>query len=187
MLLVTSAEKTDNVEKLSNIMDFSNYPAGHHLYSQQHKAQLGKFKDELSSLKVVEFCGLRSKTYAFTVAAAEQEQSLDGIARPTYMVKHTMESKCKGVTRAYKKTIAFDQFTNCLRKLDLVRVTQFQIRSKDHKLYTAKVDKLCFSSFDSKRHLFDCGIHSVPYGSIFIDLAADISCPMCAVHNDTPK
>ena len=136
MLLVTSAEKTDNVEKLSNIMDFSNYPAGHHLYSQQHKAQLGKFKDELSSLKVVEFC---------------------------------------------------DQFTNCLRKLDLVRVTQFQIRSKDHKLYTAKVDKLCFSSFDSKRHLFDCGIHSVPYGSIFIDLAADISCPMCVVHNDTPK
>jgi hypothetical protein len=39
------------------------------------------------------------------------------------------------------------------------------IRSKKHKIKTITQKKKALSYFDSKRWLFDCGVHSVPYGS----------------------
>ena len=38
------------------------------------------------------------------------------------------------------------------------------IRCHRHHLYTVKQTKLSLSSFDDKRYLLDCSIHSLPYG-----------------------
>jgi hypothetical protein len=164
LLCVRTPAPGNSTERIKDAVDFSNYHPTHPLYSVEHKAELGYWKDELKGGKISEFCGLRSKTYAFLLSGSEG-----------------VNSKCKGVTKAYKKKITFDNYVDCVKGFDQFRITQYQIRAKDHNLYTVRVNKLCFSSFDDKRYLFSCGVHSVPYGSIYIN--ENGGCPMCPVHN----
>ena len=163
LICVRTTTPGNSTEKIKDFVDFSNYSPSHPLYSLQHKAELGFWKDELKGRKISEFCGLRSKTYAFLVKDSPENSE--------------MSSKCKGVTKAYKKKITFENYVDCVKYFDQFRITQFQIRAKDHYLYTLKVNKLCFSSFDDKRYLFSCGVHSVPYGSCYI--SKNEMCPMC--------
>ena len=46
--------------------DFSEYPKDHPSYSISNKKAFGYFKDELNSVPMEEFVGLRPKCYAFT-------------------------------------------------------------------------------------------------------------------------
>ena len=169
LLQVRNAIPTDNIDKLKNQIDFSNYPTSHDRFSLKHKNQLGFWKDELKGATMTDFCGLRSKTYAFLVAGGTQNEKL-------------LQSKCKGVTKSYRKQISFEEYKNCVRTFDRVTLTQYQIRAKTHTIYTAQIEKLCFSSFDDKRFLLNCGVHSLPYGSKFITQSQDV-CPLCKIHN----
>ena len=45
--------------------DFSEYPINHPLYDTSNRKGLGFFKDELNSIPMKEFVGLRPKCYAF--------------------------------------------------------------------------------------------------------------------------
>ena len=49
----------------ANRYDFSEYPLDHPLYDTSNRKALGFFKDELNSIPMREFVGLRSKCYAF--------------------------------------------------------------------------------------------------------------------------
>ena len=61
--------ETDNIYKdmLENkiLYDFSNYPINHLNYDITNKKVLGKFKDELHSLIITVFIGLKPKMYSF--------------------------------------------------------------------------------------------------------------------------
>ena len=61
--------ETDNIYKdmLENkiLYDFRNYPINHPNYDITNKKVLGKFKDELNSLIITEFIGLKPKMYSF--------------------------------------------------------------------------------------------------------------------------
>ena len=162
-LMITSTETIDPYEKLKHIFDFSNYPKTSPKFSTEHTNQLGRFKDELQSLRMKEFVGLRSKTYAFLL---EEERG-----------RNVLKSKAKGVKKAYKKTLGFDKFKQCIETLAKTTVEQYHIRSSNHIVRTLKVQKTAFSSFDDKRFLF-CSIHSAPYGSRLITENVD-KCPFC--------
>ena len=85
-----------------------------------------------------EFIGLRSKSYACML---EGDRGKDDVLR----------SKCKGVTRGYKKTLNFQQFKQCVETLAKTTIKQYHIRASNHIVKTLKVHKTCFSSFDDKR------------------------------------
>jgi len=51
------------------------------------------------------------------------------------------------------------------------------ISSIKHEIRINSVNKLAFSSYDSKRYIFPCGIHSVPYGHYI--LKENKNCPHC--------
>ena len=146
--------EVDVLEKMSSIFDFSNYPKTSNKFSKQHASKLGFWKDELQGSRMKEFVGLRSKTYAYLLEEAAQ--------------KTTLKSKCKGVTKGYKKTLDFHQFKKCVETFAKTTVKQYHIRASNHVVKTLKVHKTCFSSFDDKRYLMPCGIHSVAYGSRLI-------------------
>ena len=61
--------ETDDIYKdmleNKNLYDFSNYPINHQNYDITNKKVLGKFKDELNSLIITEFIGLKPKMYSF--------------------------------------------------------------------------------------------------------------------------
>lgn len=172
VLHVRNSKQTENIEKISHLIDFSNYPPAHKSYSIENKNKLGFFKDELQGDTMTNFCGLRSKTYAFLLSNKEKNKSI-------------LHSKCKGVTRAYRKKISFASYKKCVLTYNSVHTVQYQIGAKDHKLHTTKMNKLAFSSYDDKRWIFQCGVHSVPYSSVLIRKANE-HCPLCKINNPLP-
>ena len=62
--------KTDDIYKDmlkdKNLYDFSEYPKDHPNYDITNKKVLMKFKDEMKSLIITEFIGLKPKMYSFT-------------------------------------------------------------------------------------------------------------------------
>ena len=63
--MLTSCSSKDMVTNAADRYDFSEYPLDHPLYDTSNRKALGFFKDELNSVPIQEFVGLRSKCYAF--------------------------------------------------------------------------------------------------------------------------
>lgn len=170
ILSVQTKKKSSNLKKLNEIMDYSNYPPHHSLYNNTRKNKLGFFSDELSGRRINQFCGLRSKTYAYILKERKNQNN-----------EKFLHTKCKGVTKGYRKTISFQNYADCLKEIKNFRLTQYQIQAKNHIITTNKIDKLCFGSYDDKRYILPCGIHSVAYGHNCTKKKV-IKCYMCDVY-----
>jgi hypothetical protein len=143
------------IPHIQNHMDFSNYDRSNPLFNNEHKAELGYFKDELKGTQIcTEFVGLRAKCYALKLKDAQM----------------ILEKKvCKGLGRiAITNRLKFKHYKKCLYKRKLKRFHFHSIRSTKQNVSTVLINKKAISHFDSKRWLFNCGIHSSPYGSILI-------------------
>jgi hypothetical protein len=152
---------------VNQYMDFSNYPHNHPDFDESNKAQLGFFKNELGGNKrCLHFVGLRPKCYSLNLINVN--------------TKEKSEKKiCKGLGRAaIKNRLQFKQYKNCLRRGKIIRHEFASIRASKHRVSTIIQKKKALSHFDCKRWLFNCGIHSVPYGSKTIKKYYDI-CPFC--------
>ena len=165
--------KVNDPERLfqacDDILDFSNYPKSHPKFSNDKKAKLGCFKDELAgSVRCLEFVGLRSKCYAM-----KQESLIENSQASDKKV-------CKGIGKiAIKNRLKFETYKKCLFAGKIHKETFHSIRSQKHLLKTVLIQKRALSYTDTKRWLFDCGIHSVPYGSFMIQMFSN-QCPRCA-------
>jgi hypothetical protein len=149
-------------KKISHIMDFSNLPNDHPFFSKNHQNQLFYFKDEAHGQTIKKFVGLRAKSYAI--------ETMD----------KTQTTKLKGVTKAYKKTFNFDSYLDCLKQNQVLSVTQYNIRSRDHQLTLDKSTRQALTSYDANRYLLPCGVHSYAYGCMWIETIQSLSfCPYC--------
>ena len=61
--------------------DFSEYPLDHPRYNTSNRKALGFFKDELNSIPMLEFVGLRRKCYAFH-CTGEVEKNVIDLTKP---------------------------------------------------------------------------------------------------------
>ena len=149
------------MERLQDVMDFSNFPPDHKFFTKDKEKELGYLKNEHPNKEIVSFVGLRSKTYAIQLAGGSEK------------------IKSKGVPHRTKDMIPLSALEDCLVSQSKLSVIFKAIRSKDHQLQVIQSEKVAFSSFDDKRYLF-CEIHSVPYGSIVIQRRGEnLSCPFC--------
>ena len=110
---------------------------------------VGKFKDELNGLCMTRFIGLRSKLYFF--------EYLDWFG--VVCGKNT----AKGVQKAMKKRLTFDDYDRCLKTMRTKIVNMNSIRPELHKLFTYKINKIGLSAFDDKRYILD-GISTLAHG-----------------------
>jgi len=151
------------IQCLADYMDFSNYDPSHPSYNATNKNKLGLFKDETGGKQILDFIGMRSKTYCIRYANDPK-----------------LHVRTKGVSRGYRSLITMEHFRNCLDTQSQHVMKMYHIGSKNHIITTKKIRKIAFSSFDDKRYLL-CPIHSVPYGSVLIDiyLANNEMCPYC--------
>lgn len=163
--------KVSNKEKfqkhVNTFMDYSNYPSNHLLFNEKNKAKLGFFKDELcGKFKCLEFVGLRSKCYAMKLKEKKTNFSSE-------------KKVCKGIGRsAIKNRLNFQQYRQCLFKNEIIRQKFHSIRSINHNIKTFSIQKKALNFLDTKRWIFNCGIHSVPYGSYLIQKHYG-KCPRC--------
>ena len=155
--ITTKADITQELKKLSDFFDFSNYSPQHPLYSSQNKKVPGLFKDEAGGEIITEFVGLRSKMYSFVFA-------------------HGAESKAaKGVKRnVIKNELHHADYKKCLFQSEQMEHAFRTISSKAHNVATNESRKVSLSPFDDKRYLIDA-VNSLPYGHYKLaSMAADV-------------
>ena len=98
---------------------------------------------------MIEFVGLRSKSYTFTYIDNNNIERCD--------------KKLKGIKKnIIKETINFKHYYNWLTLKEEYRKMN-TIRSYEHQLYTAEINKKALGAFD-KIYILENGINSLPYG-----------------------
>ncbi|XP_053205831.1 uncharacterized protein LOC128390178 [Panonychus citri] len=140
--------KTDNINHdlqiLSHLMDFSNYPQSHNLFSNENKKKIGFVKNEVAGDEILEFIGIKPKLYAL--------KTLSGVKK-----------RAKGVPRVSLNKITFDDFHNCLMNESTESGTASRIQSTNHNIQVVSQTKLMITPFEDKRFYLN-KIESVPYG-----------------------
>ncbi len=179
ILQVPAKSEEMALEKLKDVMDFSNYNPKHQFHNLTRKNKLGFLKNEVPNGRIREFVGIRSKTYAFVtnnIIFGDDDQLYEIMTSD----EENLESRAKGVKKAFKRKILFQDYKDCLINKQTKSIKQIGIISKNHVNYLIESEKIAFSSFDDKRYLL-CAIHSCPYGSSLIDYFNENngSCFMC--------
>ena len=121
-----------------------------------NKKVFGKFKDELGGLVMSEFCAHRAKTYVFLI---DEFNDID------YEKRGIINKKAKGTKKCViQNQIIFNDYVNVLfNKTPLIK-SQFGFRTRNHEIYTEKINKIALSSNDDKIIQCDDGITTYPYG-----------------------
>jgi len=140
--LIYEVETDDLYEdmlKIQDNFDCSEYPKDHILYNPINKKVIGKFKDEVASGVISEFIALRPKLYSYLVEGEDK--------------KHI---KCKGVAKSFvKHHIRHETLKEVLygtTKEECFQYAKFKcIRSTEHKINTIEVNKISLNPFDNKR------------------------------------
>ena len=124
-------------EKNQSVFDTSNYPLDNiHKIPLRNKQKLGAFKDENHGNIMIEFVGLRSKSYALRV-------DHDKIIK-----------KAKGITRCtVRDQLTFQNYLECLQHNSTKYCQMSIFRSIKHDIFTQKINKSSLSASDDKRFL----------------------------------
>ena len=111
--------------------DTSDYPEKHPsgIKTGINKKVIGKFKDAVGGKQITHFVGLRPKLYSFEVEDNSETR------------------KAKGVKKnVIKNALSFEDYKNCLFSEEEVMKDMNIIRSKNHDIYSMRVNKLALSA-----------------------------------------
>ncbi|XP_074656698.1 uncharacterized protein LOC141909913 [Tubulanus polymorphus] len=154
---LTYAIRTDDLyadmAEISDQFDFSAYPTGHPLFSDNNKNVLGKFKDETNSSPIKEFCGLRSKMYSMVYLSPDNDGTL--------VEKKTAKGVAKYVV---KQSVSHDNYIRCITEKSILMTGMRSIRSFNHKIHSVHLNKVGLSPYDDKRYILDDGVSTLAYG-----------------------
>ncbi|EFA08493.1 hypothetical protein TcasGA2_TC006145 [Tribolium castaneum] len=124
----------------------------------------GLMKDENHGKIMLEFVGLRSKMYSYTVDSDTEDEEHDYDEVGPAIKRKKFVKKSKGCTKSSIKHITFNDYKKCLFDLDIFRSTQRLIRSKKHSVYSIKQEKVVLSPYDDKRILLRNTTDTRPWG-----------------------
>ena len=72
--LIRTKDIYQDMEQDKELYDTSDYPKDHPLHSTVNKKVIGKFKDEVNGVPIVEFVGLRAKMYSILTEDVEEDK-----------------------------------------------------------------------------------------------------------------
>ena len=147
--------ESDALEKY----DFSGYPFDHPLYSEKNKKIIGMMKDELDSIPLEEVVALRPKCYCLKYHGKVKKNQIvnkeDIVEKPT----------AAGTKRSIKDSkLKFNHYLKTLMTKKNQYVTQNNIISHKHTLYTVNQTKISLSAQDTKRYILSDGINTLAHG-----------------------
>ena len=127
------------------VLDTSNYPKDHPLYSNVNTSRLGCFKDEAKGKKIVEFICLCPKQYSFILEGG----------------KH--DNRAKGVKSYKRDTLTHEDYRLVYETHEFKAVTQQFLQSRHHLMRTIRQTRCALSPWEDKR-AWDSPNRSYPYG-----------------------
>lgn len=170
------------LESVKQHLDTSSFPRWHPLYSAENARVPGKFKDELCDggrLGIMrEFVGLRAKVYAMDILYLDQGFEGAGAGRQV--------KRLKGLKKdVVKRQVRLEDYRDMIQEAGVVgadaRHAQVVLRSRLHQITTERQTKRSLSSYDDKRYVLACGVHTLAYGNVALtDGSLEHGCPFCA-------
>lgn len=137
------------------VLDTSNYPVDHPLYTTFNESRLGCFKDEAQGVEIEEFICLSPKQYSFINIEGDRE------------------NRAKGVKKYKHKSLSHEDYRNAYRTHATKQVEQKMLQSKQHVMRTIHQKKKALSIWESKRAWIGEN-ESVPYGHHCLPKPMDI-------------
>ncbi|PSN30172.1 hypothetical protein C0J52_26449 [Blattella germanica] len=132
-------------------LDFEKVPDNYVIRTENTDKVPGLWADEVGHRTILEFVGLRAKTYALRFADGDSLMKNKGITRSAY-VDDT------------RRRITFEDYKKCLFENELLYVQQYLIRSHQHTIYSTKQRKLALISEDRKRKVLSDRVSTIPHG-----------------------
>lgn len=136
----------EDMEKHLDVLDTSDYPREHALYSPTNKKVIGKFKDEMNGSPISEFVGLRSKMYSIKCEEREIKRA-------------------KGISKTVVcKKMKHKHYWNALFNETVTVEEQNAIKSIDHVTTSVVQKKRGLSCYDDKRFILEDKYTTLAYG-----------------------
>jgi len=141
-----SADQLLTKMKEDGLLDSSNFPSTHPLYSEEHKARLGCIKDEAEGDPFIEWVLLRPKCYSMKAYKGKDKQRAKGVRRFTLnnIIRH------EDYVKAFKNQVCISH-------------EQRRICSENHQNYTLQYNKVSLNFWEDKRAWLNIN-QSLPYG-----------------------
>ena len=130
----------------NSCLDTSNYVPGHFMFSTDHRAELGYFKDETSGKIITEMVLLKPKMYSIKIGNQES-----GIQR------------AKGIKRAAVKMFTYEMYKEIFMNETEITINYNNLVSKNHIVTTENINKRALSFWEDKRAWLSKNC-SLPYG-----------------------
>ena len=136
MYLIQTEDFYKDISKdIKKKFDTSDYPENHPsgIKTGVNRKVIGKFKDEAAGRQITHFVGLRPKMYCF-----KDDEGIE-------------TRKAKGVKKNVIKTsLTFEVYKKCLFTEEEVIRQMNNLRSKNHEIFSMKVNKVALSANDDK-------------------------------------
>ena len=148
--------------KDKNLFDNSDYPEDSPFFDSTNKKVIGKFKDEVEGIPIVEFVGLRSKMYSYMKDKKQGSRTAKGTKKN---VIKKVSRTAKGIKKnVIEQELQHDNYINVLFNKMQMRHTMRLIKSEKHRIGSYVLDKISLSCFDDKRYIHENGVTSYAYG-----------------------
>lgn len=146
LYLIYTENFYEDMKKNIKYFDTSNFENGNQFNIHKANSKIpGFFKDEMGGDIISEFVGLRAKLYC-----------IDSLASSVIKAKGVKSSTVKKLDiKKYKRAL---QYNECLRDDMCI------IKSKNHNIFTQKINKLVLSRDDDKRQIMEDGSKTLPWG-----------------------
>ena len=138
----------DILTNMRQYVDFSNYPPTHPLHSNQNKAKLGCFKDELAGREIEEMILLRPKMYSIKVKGEDGE------------IK-----RAKGIGKAVVRNLRHTQYQAAFQEHKESHINMTVLKSISHVVHTHTFRKRGLSCWEDKR-VWVSANESLPHGHV---------------------
>ena len=139
--------------ELRNLFDFSGIPANCPSElgcpNDPNKGKVGYFKSETQGHPIIEFVGLKPKTYSFKVCECCEA---DSNTQPRVWTKQV----AKGIDRNAIKHETHERYLRMfMEESEATRITNRRLGSKLHGLYSIAVEKRGLIAYDDKRLILE--------------------------------
>ena len=154
-----------------DVLDRSNFCKTLSAHTDAQKSQGGLLKLETGSQKIISVCSLRAKCYCVKVFDNEKGIEVEKIG-------------CKGIAKSViRRQSRFDTFRNVLMgKIGSLDITSQKLQAASWSMYRMRVSKRALVSFEDKRKILHCGIHSIAHNHALVSNGVpfdDIECNIC--------
>ena len=142
-----------------NLYDFSEYPINHPNYDITNKKVLGTFKDEMNSLIITEFIGLKPKIYSFNYINNNIKINENNIKYDEYNNIILNNNVQKGVK--YSISLKHGECKRSLYKEELIYKEFYNLQLNKQNIYLDRIKKIALNPFESKRYWIDIIINII--------------------------